>query len=101
MLRKRVGRVALMYAALVLVVGCLTAAFDIAHLHDQREHLLPDAVLVVVTLPASLLLGLFPSLSIVFRSEIAQVAFFMLGGLVQAGCVWSMTRRAVSKPPAA
>ena len=92
MFRKLIGRLALIYAALVLVLGCLTAVFDIVHLHDQAEHLLPDLLLAFVTLPASLLLRLVPLSSVIIRYEVAQVAFVTLGGLVQAAGVFYLAR---------
>jgi hypothetical protein len=80
--------IALVYCVLVLGAAAWAVAVDMQMLHSQREHLLPDAVLMFIAMPASLTLGLlYESWPATFGSEFAQVGWATVCGFAQAGVV--------------
>jgi hypothetical protein len=82
------------YLIVVLLAASWALYVDATLLHSQREHLLPDIVLAVVTLPSSyflsLLFGNWPEL---FSLPFAQVGAMMLCGLAQAWLLFVLTHR--------
>jgi hypothetical protein len=80
--------IALVYGVLVLLAAAWAVVVDMQMLHSQREHLLPDAVLVLIAMPASLTLGpLYERWPAAFGNEFAQVSWATVCGLAQAGVV--------------
>lgn len=78
-----------LYAAIVLVAVLYALTTEIYLRHQEVEHLLPSAILAFVTLPLSLTLGAFDSLSPpLFDAPFVQIAFLALCGAVQAAVLW-------------
>jgi hypothetical protein len=87
-------------ATAYLIVVLLTASWalyvDTTLLNSQREHLLPDVVLAVVTLPSSYFLGvLFSMWPDLFSLPFSQVGAMILCGLAQAWLLFVLTHRLV------
>lgn len=82
------------YLIVVLLAAGWALYMDTTLLHSQREHLLPDIVLGVVTLPSSyslrLLFDIWPGL---FSLPFAQVGYMTLCGLAQAWLLFILTHR--------
>ena len=82
------------YLLVVLLAASWALYVDATLLHSQREHLAPDIVLAVVTLPSSyflsLLFGNWPEL---FSLPFAQVGAMILCGLAQAWLLFVLTHR--------
>jgi hypothetical protein len=75
---------ALAYGVLVGLAAIWAFIVDISMLHSDREHLLPDIVLGMVTLPTSAFIfqlsDYWPSL---FSTELLQVAWSIICGTIQ------------------
>jgi len=82
------------YLLVVLLAASWALYVDATLLHSQREHLAPDIVLAVVTLPSSyflsLLFGNWPEL---FSLPFAQVGAMILCGLAQAWLLFVLAHR--------
>lgn len=79
----------LLYAALVVTVGLWALYVDITMLHSPREHLLPDMLLVGISAPSSLSLGLVvAALPGHFASPFVQLAWTGFCGLSQAAVLF-------------
>lgn len=86
------------FATVYLIVVLLAAGWalyvDATLLHSQREHLLPDIVLAVITLPSSYSLSfLFEIWPDFFSLPFAQVGYMILCGLAQAWLLLVLTHR--------
>jgi hypothetical protein len=86
-----------MFAMIYLIIVLLAAGWafytDVALLHSQREHLAPDLLLAVVTLPSSLSVGyLYEAWPEFFSGPLVQVAWLTLCGLGQAWILFALTR---------
>lgn len=87
-----------------LAVSCAWY-FDIRLLNSSREHMLPDFLLMFVTLPASLSLGpLYESFPTFFDWPFAQLTWITLCGVGQASVLFvaenlvSRKQKHISKP---
>jgi len=86
------------FATAYLIVVLLAAGWalytDATLLHSQREHLLPENLLALVTLPSSyslcLLFDIWPAF---FSLPFAQVGYLILCGLAQAWLLFILTHR--------
>jgi hypothetical protein len=82
------------YLIVVLLAAGWAFCMDATLLHAQREHLLPDIVLAVVTLPSSYSLGLlFDIWPAFFSLPFVQAGYMTLCGLVQAWLLLILTHR--------
>jgi hypothetical protein len=74
----------------VLLAAAWAWYIDIKLLHDEREHLLPDILLMTVALPTSFTLNLvgLP----LMKWPLAQLAWVTLCGALQAGLLCWLTR---------
>ena len=92
-MRNPLRSLAIVYAALVVIAAIVALYVDMAFLHSSREHLLPDMLLLLVSAPASLSLGLlveaFPK---AFQSPFAQLAWMTSCGLLQATVMFLASR---------
>ena len=87
---------AITYAVVVLLAAGWALYVDATLLHPHREHLLPDIVLAVVTLPLSYSLDLlYKNWPDVFSLPFAQVGYLILCGFAQAWLLFIFTRRFV------
>ena len=85
--------VALFYSGLVTLAAAWAWIVDVTMLHSQREHMLPDLVLMFVSLPASLLMEPLASLApTVLGSPLVGLAGITLFGALQAGFLWYLAR---------
>lgn len=85
---------AILYAALVVVVAVWALCVDIALLHSQREHLLPDVTLFFVSFPASLSVSLaYEAWPQFFSKPFTQLAWVAFCGLSQAAVLFLASRR--------
>jgi len=82
------------YLIAVLLAASWALYVDATLLHSQREHLLPDILLAMVTLPSSYFLGfLFENWPEFFSLPFAQVGYMTLCGLVQAWLLFVLPHR--------
>lgn len=84
-MRNRAARILALFATAYLVVVLFAAGWadyiDVTLLHSQREHVAPDILLLILTLPLSSLLNyLYDAGPDVFSNSIVQV-----GGLTVCG----------------
>jgi hypothetical protein len=81
--------VAILYATVASIVAVWAWATDIALLHSEREHLLPDFVLAMVAMPLSLSLDVFyPTMRHLLDMPFAQLSFMTLCAAVQGTLLW-------------
>jgi len=77
------------YAALVLLAAVWAWYVDVSMLRSEREHLLPDMLLMSVSWPTSLsLFGIWQQMT----WPLAQLAWLTLCGALQAGLLCWLTR---------
>jgi hypothetical protein len=82
------------YLIVVLLAASWALYVDATLLDSQREHLLPDIVLAVVTLPSSYCLGfVFDIWPAFFSLPFTQVGYLILCGLAQAWLLFLLTHR--------
>lgn len=82
------------YLIVVLLAASWAIYVDATLLHSEREHLLPDVVLAIVTLPSSYSLGpLFEIWPDFFSLPFVQVGYMILCGLAQTWFMWVLSRR--------
>lgn len=85
---------AITYVVVVLLAAAWALYVDATLLHSHREHLLPDTVLAVVTLPLSCSLDLlFKNWPDIFSLPFAQIGYLILCGLAQAWLPFILTQR--------
>lgn len=90
--------IAWFYALTVLLAASFAWYVDIRLLNAGYEHMLPDFVLMFVTLPASLSLGpLYDSFSTFFDRPFAQLTWITLCGVGQASALFFAENRASRK----
>jgi hypothetical protein len=94
---KRAAQILRLFATTYLVVILLAAGWafytDLTLLHSQREHLAPDILLLIVTLPlSSSLTFLYDALPEFFSGLIVQLGWLTLCGLGQTWFVFALTR---------
>ncbi len=90
--------VVIAYAALVGVCAAWAWYVDVLLLHSSREHLLPDILLALVSLPASRSLGpLFDTWPGVFSRPLAQLAWLTFCGFSQAAALWLVCKQAARR----
>jgi len=86
------------YLVIVLLAAGWAFYTDVTLLHSQREHLLPDVLLLVVTFPSSLSLGyVYDSWPEWISGPLSQVVWLSLCGLGQV-CFLFALRRVLQKP---
>lgn len=83
----------MIYLVIVLIAAGWASYTDVTLMHSQREHLAPDILLLIVTLPSSLSLSyLYDARPEFFSGPIAQVGWLTLCGLGQTSVVFALTR---------
>lgn len=97
--------IAWFYALVVLLAAGYAWYVDIRLLNSGYEHMLPDFLLMFVTLPASLSLGpLYESFPTFFDRSFAQLTWVTLCGVGQASALFvaenlaSRKQKHISKP---
>jgi hypothetical protein len=82
--------IAMAYGGVVLFAAVWAVFVDIRMLHSEREHLLPDVVLALITMPLSetTLSPLYRSWPGVFGNELVQVGWSAACGLFQAAVLF-------------
>jgi hypothetical protein len=96
-MKKRAAQILALFATTYLVIVILAAGWafytDVTLLHSQREHLAPDILLLIVTLPSSSSLTyLYDTRSEFFSGPIVQVGWLTLCGLGQTWLLFALTR---------
>jgi hypothetical protein len=87
--------VAWCYASAVVLLGSWAWVVDVALRNSAREHLLPDTLLAMVTMPLSLTLEFFASLAPrAFASHFVGLALLSLLGAAQVLLLFWFTRLA-------
>ncbi|WP_370660002.1 SCO4225 family membrane protein [Massilia horti] len=85
--------IATTYLIVVLLAGGWALYTDLTLLHSQREHLAPDILLLIVTLPlSSSLTYLYDALPAFFSGPVAQVSWLTCCGLVQTYVLFALAR---------
>lgn len=88
--------IATTYLIVVLLAGGWALYIDLTLLHSQREHLAPDILLLIVTLPLSSLLtylyDALPDLPEFFSNPVAQVSLLTCCGVVQTYVLFALAR---------
>jgi hypothetical protein len=75
----------------IIVLAAITYAWigDISMRNSTREHLLPDILLAMVSLPMSLSLSVaYDASPSFFNLPFVQLVFLTLCGTIQASCMW-------------
>jgi hypothetical protein len=86
-------KLAVCYLIVVGIAALWAFYVDARLLHSGREHLLPDIVLGLVTLPASLSVGLIYDMGpTLFSKPFTQIAWVTLCGVGQAGALFLVSR---------
>ena len=86
-------RFAIWYLAIVLLAAAWSLTVDVELLHSQREHMLPDLLLMTVAFPSSLSTGLLYSAWPAFFSlPFVQVIWAILCGTFQAALLFVLGR---------
>lgn len=84
---------AMAYLVIVLFAAGWAAYIDVTLLHSQREHLAPDILLLILTLPlSSLLTDLYDAGPDFFSNSVLQVGGLTLCGLAQTWFLFALTR---------
>ena len=90
-----------LYAAVILVLGSYAWVADLALRNSVREHLLPDILLAMATMPLSLSLERFASLAPrALGSPFGGLTLLTLFGVAQAGLLFWLTRPSAKAPRA-
>ena len=77
------------YASVVFVATCFAWCTDFALRNDPREHLLPDALLDLTTMPLSLIMNvLYPLAPNLFDRPFVQLASLSIFGVMQAALLF-------------
>ena len=85
---------AICYSAIVCAIALWAWYVDVTLLDSQREHLLPDILLMFCGLPSSLLLdSVFQQWPETFVNGLAQTAFLTVCALAQSGLVLGIAFR--------
>jgi predicted permease len=80
--------IAAAYVAIVAVAFAWAVVVDMRLADSAQEHLLPGAVLMLITMPTSLVMGpLYEHWPSVFGNGFVQLGGALLCGLLQAGVV--------------
>jgi hypothetical protein len=88
-MRKFARILALLYAALVGLAVSWAWYTDVRLLHAVREHMLPDMVLLMVSLPLSnTLTPLYEHLPAFFLAPFVQLTWLSVCGAFQAGVLY-------------
>ena len=86
--------IAWFYSAVVGAAACWAWVTDIAMLHEEREHLLPDILLALTTMPSSLALGfLYEKAESFWNLPFAQLSFLTTCGAFQAVVLVMLAKR--------
>lgn len=96
-MKKHAAQMLTLFAKTYLVIVVLAAGWalytDVTLLNSQREHLAPDILLLIVTLPSSSSLTyLYDALPHFFSGPIVQVGWLTLCGIGQALLFAALTR---------
>jgi hypothetical protein len=96
-MKNRAAQILKLFATAYLVIVLFAAGWavyiDVTLLHSQREHLAPDILLLILTLPlSSLLTYLYDAGPDFFSDPIMQVGGLTLCGLVQTWFLFALTR---------
>jgi hypothetical protein len=96
-MKKRAAQILALFATTYLVIVLFAAGWavyiDVTMLHSQREHLAPDILLLILTLPLSSSLAyLYDARSAFFPGPLVQVGWLTLCGLGQAWFLFSLMR---------
>jgi len=91
-------RFAKVYAILVTTLALWAWYTDVSLLHSQREHLLPDILLAIASMPASLTLEpmsqQWPDL---FTSPFVQLTWVTICATVQTGIIFFISGLSVNE----
>ena len=80
---------AIAYSIIIALAAIWAFYVDVRLVHSVREHLLPDLVLALITLPASLSLGpLYETWPTFFSRPLVQPAWTAFCGAAQAGVLF-------------
>ena len=86
------------YAVLVAILALWAWYTDVSLLHSQREHLLPDILLAIASMPASLTVDLmfrqWPSL---FTTPLVQLSWLTICAAVQASIIFFISGFSVNE----
>jgi hypothetical protein len=95
-------RLAIAYLTVVLLVATLAFTVDAALLHSNREHMVPDVMLMAVALPSSLSMeALFSAWPALFSLPFTQEIWAVLCGIFQAALLFVLGRRRGQRPDVA
>jgi len=82
------------YAVVVLVAAIYAWGFDVALRNDPREHLLPDVLLAISTMPMSLTMGsLYSVAPRFFDLPFVQLTASTILGALQVALLFWLARR--------
>ena len=85
--------VTIAYLAVVLLAASWAIYTDARYLHSVREHLAPDILLLIVTLPSSLSLSyLYDAWPEFFSKPFTQVVWVTCCGLLQVCLLFTLVR---------
>lgn len=96
-MKNRAAQILTLFATAYLVIVLFAAGWavyvDVTLLHSQREHLAPDILLFILTLPlSSLLTYLYDAGPEFFSDPIVQVGGLTLCGVAQTWFLFALTR---------